>query len=233
MKSSIAMCVVMSALLGSSIALATVTPIYDIQYTTDPSGDSPLLGQTVDVKGIVTAVSYYGQFWLQDASGPWNGVYVYDNANAVALGDEVSFTGTVNEYYNLTELETLTNFSLLSSGNALPAMTVLSTGSVADEQYEGVLVRVEDVLASDVADTYGEWDVDDGSGSVAVGDAMDTYGFEPTLGQHFDWVQGPLDYAFSEFKIQPRDYGDIVPEPASSLLLMLGMACLVRMRRAR
>ena len=45
------------------------TPIYDIQYTTDASGDSPLMGTTVTTKGIVTGVFQFGDvgsFFIQD-----------------------------------------------------------------------------------------------------------------------------------------------------------------------
>ena len=47
--------------------------IYDIQFTTLPNGDSPLNGQTVNTGGIVTA-SYTGAYYIQNASGPWQGI---------------------------------------------------------------------------------------------------------------------------------------------------------------
>ena len=34
-----------------------VVDIFDIQYTTDPSGDSPMAGEEVTINGVVTAPS--------------------------------------------------------------------------------------------------------------------------------------------------------------------------------
>ncbi len=59
-----------------------ITAIYDIQYTTDSSGDSPLNGETVTISGIVTA-EFWGSssnryLYVQDAEGPWNGVVCFE-----------------------------------------------------------------------------------------------------------------------------------------------------------
>ncbi|MDX9751644.1 MAG: carbohydrate binding domain-containing protein, partial [Flavobacteriales bacterium] len=54
--------------------------IYDIQFTTNPNGDSPYNGAVVSTSGIVTAtyITYnddnepqYRYTYLQDGSGPW------------------------------------------------------------------------------------------------------------------------------------------------------------------
>ncbi len=224
----------------SALADFGAQTIYDIQYSTDSAGgypspfagdDDPLtLDDHLQTTGIVTAVTYWGDFYIQDGAGSWNGLFVYGPDYDVAVGDLVEVDGEIREHYTLTEMKHSSLVSIISSSNPLPAMTVLATGDVADEQWEGTLVRVEDVLCSDPADGYGEWDVDDGSGSVAVGDSMDTYGFEPLLGEYFSYVQGPLDFSYSEFKIQPRDMTDL-PEPATLSLLVFGGLMMVRRRR--
>ena len=40
---------------GKHVNASGITSIHDIQYTTDPSGDSPLTGQSVKIRGVVTA----------------------------------------------------------------------------------------------------------------------------------------------------------------------------------
>jgi len=50
--------------------------IYDIQYTTDPSGNSPYNGQVVTINGVVTSINYDG-YVIAEAPGAWHGIYVY------------------------------------------------------------------------------------------------------------------------------------------------------------
>jgi len=191
------------------------TPIYDIQYTTDPSGDSPYKDQVgVTTEGIVTAI-YVNGYVIQDPAGSaWSGLFVVDSSGPT-LGDRVRLTGTVVEYYNLTELNTLTAFEVLSSGNSLPAPEVLASGDVSQEMWEGVLVRVENVTVTNGDLGYGEWSVSDGSGDVIIDD-KGSYTYIPANGDILDFVVGTLDFAYGAFKMQPRDdldlaYLDYIP----------------------
>ncbi|MEN8241680.1 MAG: ExeM/NucH family extracellular endonuclease [Chloroflexota bacterium] len=193
------------------IAPPAYTPIYDIQFTVDPSGASPLAG-TADVttEGIVTAILYNGYFIEDPAGGPWSGLYIYDSSGP-ALGDHLRLTGLVKEYYGFTELASLTDFTIVSSGNPLPAPVVVPTGSVSQEQYESVLVRVEGVTVTNEALGYGEWSVNDGSGDVVLDD-KGAYTYTPTNGEYLAAVIGPVDYGYGAFKILPRDDNDILFE---------------------
>ena len=196
------------------------TPIYDIQYTGDPSGDSPLKDQSdVTTEGIVTARFQYGYFIEDPAGGAWNGLWVHDTANSPALGDRVRLTGTVLEYYNLTELDILTDYGVESSSNPLPAPVVLSTADVSQEQYEGVLVRVESVTVTNEDLGHGEWSVSDGLGDVIIDD-KGSYTYTPVDGDALAAVIGPLDFGYGAFKMQPRDDNDIIlPAPPSALVI--------------
>ncbi len=186
---------------------APVVTIYDIQYTTDPSGDSPYDGQLVETSGIVTATAYNGYF-IQDAVGAWNGVYVYDNLNAPAVGDNLTLIAEVDEYYNLTELKNINSYTVNSSGNVLPPVTVVSTNDVATmEEYEGVLVQVAAATCTDPDLGYGEWQLNDGTGPCVADDYL--YAFTPDSAHSYD-VTGVVYYSFGEYKLQPRDSADIV-----------------------
>ncbi|HEY75673.1 MAG TPA: hypothetical protein G4O00_05765 [Thermoflexia bacterium] len=187
-----------------------ITPIHDIQYTEDPSGDSPYVGQTVTTRGVVTAFFYDGRnrrFFIQDGTGPWSGLFLYNPDGFLNVGDLVEVTGEVSEYYGLTEIA-FGEATVLSSGNPLPDPAVLPTGEVSQEQWESVLVRVENVTVTEPDLGYGEWLVDDGSGGVRVDD-LGTYSYAPNAGDLLDFVQGPLYYSYGHFKIEPRDDGDI------------------------
>ncbi len=78
----------------SIIEPTTERTIYEIQYS--ETGPSPLEGLQVITYGIVTAIYDFG-FFLQDASGAWNGIFVYEYGSNVILGDEVNITATVEE----------------------------------------------------------------------------------------------------------------------------------------
>ncbi|MCB0795483.1 MAG: hypothetical protein KDB88_12160, partial [Flavobacteriales bacterium] len=162
------------------ISLAVPTPptdatIYDIQFTTDPNGDSPLLGTSVNTGGSVTAVASNG-YWIQSGSGPWSGIFVFDFDHVPTRGDSLTLTGVVDEFNGLTELKTITNFSVVNNGNSV-APEWLATGDAGQEQWEGVLAQVTMADCTAPADGNGEWTVDDGTGPLQVNDVM--YAFMP------------------------------------------------------
>ena len=201
-------------LVAPANAATPYVPIHDIQYTTDPSGDSPYAGQTVITRGVVTAVDGTKSFFIQNGTGPWNGVYVYladySMPNDLTIGSYVEVKGYVKEYYGLTELSVDKDYGNYVSvlGTApVPDPEVLLTGEVSREQWESVLVKVENVVVTKEANKYGEWYVDDGSGSLMVDDLI--YGYYPSKGQKLDYIIGVLYYSFGNFKLEPRNAGDI------------------------
>jgi hypothetical protein len=187
----------------------TLATISEIQGQADAS---PFAGEYVETSGIVTAVAS-GAYWIQDGSGAWNGIYVYDATDTlVSVGDDITIVALVTEYYDLTELLDLEEFTVNSSGNALPEAVSLGTGAVNAEDYESVLVATAGTC--DNADLgYGEWSIDDGSGSVVLDDMM--FAFVPIDGNDYE-VAGPVYYGYGAYKIQPRDENDVVGEGATA-----------------
>ncbi len=153
--------------LGSTV-LADVLTIHDVQYTTDPSGDTPYHGQIHDVTGgIVTQIWFGGKprIYIQNpAYSQWGGIIVKDwhdgeLAGAVNLGDWVSFTaitieesrGTTHLQYNRDWSPSLT-FTVESAGNPQPAPILLGAvhlpvpvNHVLSEPYESMVVRLQNV----------------------------------------------------------------------------------------
>ena len=122
-----------------------VTPIYDIQYTTNPGAGtypSPLEGQVVTTTGVVYA-TYAGRgFCISDATGPWHGIYVYYPSGTMPnLGDEVEVVAEVVEYYGLTELGNFATYTVLSSGNPVYPPDVVTTVvaiTVVEQRLRGI-----------------------------------------------------------------------------------------------
>ena len=65
---------------------------------------------------------------------------------------------------------------------------------------------------------FGEWSLDDGSGPAMVDDQM--YATSPVVGGNYT-VTGPLNYSFSNYKVEPRDAEDFIildePDPCALL----------------
>ncbi|MGB4004728.1 MAG: T9SS type A sorting domain-containing protein, partial [Bacteroidales bacterium] len=178
--------------------------IYDIQYTTDASGDSPYIGQTIKTRGVVTAVSNAG-FWLQDGKGAWNGIYVYNNTILPTLGDSILISATVSEYFDLTEL---INVNLLENfGNTnIPAPEIVNIADVG-ESYEGVLCKLVDVQCTALPDQFNMWQITQSGNNLYVDD--DIYAFTPTLNTHYV-ITGIIHFSFDDWKILPRNADDVV-----------------------
>lgn len=182
-----------------------VVSIYDIQYSTASPADSPFMGQQVNTGGIVNYVRLDGTYYLKSGNGPWSGIYVYDTLSSVLEGDSITFTASVDEYYELTELKNISNLTVISSGNIFSS-NLVSTLQSASEEYEGCLIRVNTATCTNANAGFGEWIIDDGSGSSNVDDFF--FPFTPTLNNIYN-VTGFVDYSFSNFKILPRDIDDI------------------------
>ena len=187
-----------------ALTIPTVS-IHDIQYTTASPEDSPYTGQYVNTGGIVTA--FNSSFYvIQSQAGPWNGIEVYDNTHTVALGDSVTLTAMVSEYYNLTELGSISNFTVVSSGNPLPGPDVVPCVVLNSEGYECVFARLENVVVTDTNVGNGMFKVFDGNDTTLVDDVF--YHFDATPGAMYN-IDGIGYYSFSKYKILPRQLSDI------------------------
>ncbi|MFH1220495.1 MAG: lamin tail domain-containing protein [Candidatus Eisenbacteria bacterium] len=204
--------------------------ISTVQYVDIGGDSSSYAGHAVNVSGVVTAgrsIFNANMFVIQDGSGPWNGIWVYDPTASVPAeeGDLVTVSGKVQEYYLRTEIYMFVGcYNEVSSGNALPAPVTVATSAMATtstlgERYEAVLTKVANVtVTNDSADAYGEWEVNDGSGACRIG-AAGFYGYTPNTGDVLDGVQGVGDYSYSNRKIEPRWSEDIIGPPIISSLV--------------
>ncbi|NNE56117.1 MAG: hypothetical protein HKN32_08860, partial [Flavobacteriales bacterium] len=120
--------------------------------------------------------------------------------------DEVSVTGTAEEYYEMTEIGNVTEVVVLSSDNNLPAATVVTTAEANDEQYESVLLSITEATCTNPDIGFGEFELDDGSGPLAIDDLF--YEFAAQQDVVYS-VTGPQMYAFGAYKVMPREAGDV------------------------
>lgn len=146
--------------------------IHDIQGTGE---SSPIVGQRINTLGnIVTAVGPAG-FFMQtpdtdvDASAMTSqGIYVYTaSAPTVFVGDRVSLTANVIEYFGLTELNGVSNLVVQDSGNPLPSavtfdattpsqdVLTLSCGTTNFECFEGMRVQIDNGIVARANPYFG------------------------------------------------------------------------------
>lgn len=179
--------------------------IRDVQYNPFGSGLSGYNGYHVTISGIVTAdtsdypghysSNYPERVYVQEGSGPWTGIMLGTHgSNGVQVlnlvrGDSVTLTGVITESYSVTTIDSLSQISVVSSNNPLPASITISTGTIdkngnavaAAEQWESVLINYKNVTVTDEnADggpgpsvsgsnnNYGEFFVSDSSGDTRI-----------------------------------------------------------------
>jgi len=146
--------------------------IQDVQYSPFGSGYSAYNEYEVSVKGIVTAdindltgtetgTILGPMVYIQNGYGNWSGIQIYGTeAENVRRGDEITVNGPVNENYYVTRIGNNTTnvaITLHSTGNALPEPVPIYTTTIADltsdavqaEQWEGVLVKYENITVTD------------------------------------------------------------------------------------
>jgi len=97
-------------------------------------------GATVTVKGIVLNGDEIGTIrYIQDSTA---GLAIYSTTLAnVVRGDSILVTGTLVDYNQLLEMNPVSSFTVLSSGNTLPIPEIIIPDSL-NENHESELVRI-------------------------------------------------------------------------------------------
>ena len=168
---------------------------------------------------MVTAV-LGDDFYIQDGEGPRSGIYIYTSPVIPSIGDSVIVTGEVSEFQwedptpeKMTELAYPDQVYILNSNNPIPNPIDITTGGLANEDYEGMLVRVSDVTVT-YADLipfvdYGQWRVDDGSGECYIHNTQEGYEYDPEFGEYISSITGISTYLFGDWKISLRMEDDV------------------------
>ncbi|MCU0405575.1 MAG: T9SS type A sorting domain-containing protein [Ignavibacteriaceae bacterium] len=240
------------------LVLNRALTIQDVQYSPFGGGFSGYNSYQVTVRGIVTAdtTDIEGnetgtlsgpQVYIQNESGPWSGIKIVGTETLLLnRGDDVTVTGNVRDDFGMTEIfgiNSSSNITVNSTGNPVPEAEALSTatidllagGTVQAEQWEGVLIKYENIV---VTDENADGDVGPHSpptnnnfGDILVADASNSnarvalqYGTHdyhnfwaigqdvtPTYvkeGYTFESITGILWFGFSNYKLFPRKNDD-------------------------
>ena len=199
-------------------AFAQDVPIDSIQYTTDPSGNSPYSGQTVSTGGFVTGVYFQGNilyYFLSDRPGGlWHGILVRDSQDRhLSIGDSVHLSAQVYESSNETRLQNVAAYDSVHAGVIVPPAVITCAdlnNTATHEATEDVLVEVQNVVVGTITGTdFTVFDPSDQSNLVTV----TSYGWShamPQAGDSILYVRGIVTSTPNGFRINPRSDGDIV-----------------------
>lgn len=140
------------------------TTLYKISEVQGASTSSPLVNQSVKVSAIVTATfqgtNQIGGFFIQEEdvdmdadSNTSEGVFVYCNScpDLVTVGDLVEVTGTVKEFFGMTQIDVTVPNSLItvvSSGNPLPTPTDITLPAADSTSAEATFESVEGMIVN-------------------------------------------------------------------------------------
>ena len=204
---------------------ACALPIEAIRNPSHPN--HPAIGSTVTLSGVyVTAVRPLSGgsrgFYVQDTSlKPFSGIFIFTKGTSpsVSVGNEVTVTGTYEEFFDFSELSSPT-ITVTNPGTTLPFGPIaisnpadIATGGSMAEGYESMLLSVSNVKVTvmnpDAPQDFDEFAV---TGNLRIDDeiyeAMDnTYAVDTP----FSKITGVLTYSFKEFKLLPRSAAELAP----------------------
>ena len=180
--------------------------ISDIQTGVVPDGSSATVEGAVVTSGYILDDGLSVGFFIADAAGPNNAVYVYIGKSwsgpLPAIGDEVTIRGSVDEFYDLTEL--VAKDITVTGTAAVPAPTELTEAPADWEPYEGVEVSLIDVSLGDEG-SFGEVET-----SFGINLADEFTNVSGNANQDFATVTGHVYYSYETFKVLPDGSDDFV-----------------------
>ena len=210
----------------SPTGTGAATTIHDIRTGLVPVNTSVTLPGL-----IVTAVDSFGDFYAQDVGGGQNsGTFFFDKNHhapaTIAIGDEITVTGTYTEYAGPasspwtaphTETEIVPDSVTQTNTGLTPTIDTIDSGSLASlndttgEPWEGCLVTIGGTAptVSSVGMGYGEYAIK-GAGTDQIrvnGSLFDS--FETSLVGSTVTITGIVSDSFKHYHLNPRSSADI------------------------
>lgn len=216
--------------------------VFDIQYSLDGSGNSPLVGQTITFKGIVTASTKQhdlGYLYVQDEGGTeWSGVWCVGTGITNFFRDEeVIVTGQVAENFGMTQV-IVSNIQLTGNRAVIQPVVIDPTDSASQanagwEKYEGVLVEYrlpnsQKLIINDEDMGFGDYSVSDAVGNSVYRSGRILAGRQSSTSQSSLYVQLVTDTAYAnidgEMEVSPIVVADTMTMDAVRGILFYGFS---------
>ncbi|HNS16556.1 MAG TPA: endonuclease [Bacteroidales bacterium] len=203
-----------------------LTSIYAIQ---GQQNESPFLDQQVTTTGIVTAT--FGEYYyLQQGSGPWSGIRVWDPSRYQNPGDSIIITGTITEFQGVTEIRDVVSHYPVKCGIKVPDPVTVTCNEI-EEALEGMVITVHKAECTDADYFLNDWmwTVHDGTGYLLVYNTA-IFEYQPLEGEQYT-VTGPVNSSGSSWFIELRSDRDVlhtmdVTPPAVELVEVINASTL-------
>jgi hypothetical protein len=192
--------------------------IYDVKTGIFQPGDPVEVTDNL-VTGIAEGTGFFMQVPADhpDYDGPdYSGIFVFTGGSqTVAVGDRVTVSGTVADYYGELQISDLVTFTVESQNNAPPTPvdaqpSEIGPGGSRGEPLEGVVCQVSNVDVTGVESQYNEFQLED---ILWVNDFLYLVDPFPVVGDHYNSVTGIVHWSFGEHRLEPRSADDIVTGP--------------------
>lgn len=204
-----------------AILLYSLQPTDSAAQITIATARTMAEGATVTVRGIVTNGGELGVIrYLQDPTG---GIGAYSSSlSNLQRGDSVEVTGVLDLYNNLLEINPVNSFSVLSTGNELPAPFIVNMAVGFSETYEGRLVQFNDasfISTGNFQTASANYTATDGSVSSAEVRINSTSNIAGTpipvgniglLGIMSQFCSSPANGCTTGYQLLPRDLNDFI-----------------------
>jgi endonuclease I/DNA/RNA endonuclease YhcR with UshA esterase domain len=170
---------------------------------------SPLVNQKVTISGRVTA-NFDNSFYIQTGNGKRSGVNIYNTLFTGKTGDSLVITGVPAEYNDLTEITNISSVYNFKS-NKITEPVVL-TASQVNEDYEGMLVQINNVTFDKPGTVIPEQNMSyiatDKTGSVVIYINLYSRLVRKTFPSKATNIVGIVSQYQGVYQILPRDLSD-------------------------
>ncbi len=190
-----------------SVAGGDLTSITEVQGTTS---ESPLKGQEVTITGRITA-NFDNTLYIQEtASDKRAGVCVYNSLKTGDIGDSIVVSGTVSEYFTLTEITDVGYIYNFKNTDSISPIVV--TTAEIGEDLEGMLVTIKNVTfnnaGASITDSNTSFTFSDGNGSCVLYSAWNSRLVGQSIPGNSVNLTGIVSEYNGTYQILARDFDD-------------------------
>ncbi|MCP4809476.1 MAG: hypothetical protein GY913_17350 [Proteobacteria bacterium] len=168
-------------------------------------------GETATLKGVLVSSPATWEddgFFVQTPGGGENGgIFIYMPAGAplLEMGDEITVTGSVSEFYEWTEFAVDSETSIQVTGTGTLTVDAVDLSTVGDlEVWESGLISVGASTVAAGPDNYGDFNLESG----LVLDNL-IHSTESEVGATYTDIAGQLFWSYDAWRIAPRFEDDL------------------------